>query len=183
MKIEQFIDTVLIHDIGEMVKVPCLHYLSFGVMMAGVELLGACKDSLSFEKENESTNRFNCGVRDCLGKVDSRYRNHLAEGSPHYFYSGVRCGMLHILKPGDGIVFSSRSSFASKDDAIKAGIEHFGLLQGNTLILVVEDLYVDFVSACEFLKLDLPRLRQDPSKKKKLDSDFISITSFPVSSQ
>ena len=170
-QIEWFIDTVLIHDIGKMIKTPCLHYLSFGVMAVGIEVIGACLDNKEFGEEGESRARFNRGIQSFLCKSDPRYAKHIEKKSRYCLYDQLRCGMSHILRTGGKVSFTSRLGVKEMK------LQHLTIApQTKKLILVAEDFYDHFVEGCKDLRSQLPTLRK---KHPKLNKPYMPITVYP----
>jgi hypothetical protein len=94
--VEQFIDIVLVHDIGQMVYDCKLHYLSFGAIAQGIEFLGACLGELPFEEEGQSDDRFRKAINKLFPK---RYEKHRKGQSKHDLYQFLRCALVHQLRP------------------------------------------------------------------------------------
>lgn len=140
MNILEFIDTVLIDEINDII--PKHAYISFGLISQGIEFIGSCYDKFDFHEQNQSTNRFKTG----LEQFDPKYSFFII-GSCN-LYKNLRCGLLHVFIP------KSEISLGEKQKDIK-----YNHLQKNKLndgteryVLLIEDFFADFKNALEKLK-------------------------------
>ena len=150
-----FINKVLLQQLREMVYGPAL-YLSYGQIAAGIELLGACRDSHDFTQRGHSGCRFERGISDYMARVDARYASYNNSASPFYLYEHLRCGMAHLLRPQGGKI-----GFTGRGNAQGLGLNNLNIVNtqgGQALILVGETFYDDFEKACGLLLADLPNL-------------------------
>lgn len=158
--LDWFLETVVIRDLGQMIT-SGLRYLSFAVMGSAIELLGAIYDSADFHKTGLSEKRFNAAIKTIQSLKG--YRPYMKP--THYdLYTNMRCGMAHVGKPGNGVVFTERADPQS-------GHLHLQTLKfsGNPrLILVCEELYEDIVKAVADVRGDAGNL------KKQLTQDFMN---------
>lgn len=146
-------------------------YIKFLPITACIEFMGACYDELPFEtsrldKEDIVERRFNTALINLFGR---RYHPYAKADNDFYFYKKLRNGMIHQLRPGQGILFTTRKE--SLEDKTKHLVP---TTIGNhkCLILVLEDFYDDLQKAAERL------IRQFESKEltnKKGDMAFISV--------
>jgi len=150
MKPEEFIDTVIIRDIGRVIDAGCA-YLAFGLIAKGIETLGAILDEKSINDSNLSEARFRKAINELFSAQGSKYPKFAAAESVYDLYKNLRCGMVHSLIPGGLILFTH------KIETDKSGLKHLTISENNQLVLVVEDLYDDFVKACIKCKNKLPK--------------------------
>jgi len=145
MKNEEFIDTVLVNDIGKVIEAGC-PYLAFGLIAQGIETLGALLDEMKLNDINLSERRFRNAINTLFNYQTSRYPKYVAESSEYDLYKYLRCGMVHTLSP------SGKIGFTTKCKAEMNGLEHLILSENGQLILVIEDLFEDFKKACKKCK-------------------------------
>lgn len=165
----EFIETVLIQDLEKMVYSCKLHYLSFGLIGQGIEFLGACLDEVPFDKKNESQKRFKKAVQRLLTRANNAYAKNKPPRSAHFLYDGLRSGLTHTLRPKCGICLTSR------EEARADGTRHLVEDPDGKLILVVEDLYDDFNSACKGV---IRMLQTKKLTNPKLYQPFISVRGY-----
>lgn len=146
-------------------------YIKFLPLTACIEFMGACYDELPFEtsrldKVDIVEKRFNTALTKLF---DKKYHPFARADNHFYFYKKLRNGMIHQLRPGQGIMFTTRK------ESIEDKTEHLKIItnKDNTfLILVLEDFYDDLRNAAECL------IRKYESKKltnKKGDMAFIDV--------
>jgi hypothetical protein len=151
--VEEFINTVLLHDLALMISFPSLRYLSFGLVADGIEFLGACTDKYHFQEKGRSERRFRRGIERFLKGIDARYSQYNSPSSPYYLYKNLRRAMVHMVWPQSWLALTTR------DEATKVGHAHLEIdPHAGKLVLVAEDFYADFTLACEALKARLPIL-------------------------
>lgn len=146
MTIIEFIRGVLISEIGDIVD---RHkYLSFGVISQGIELLGACLDEHEFDckKPGVSRDRFNLALKELFPA--NKYREFgFGADRKKFLYNNLRCGLLHNFLPKRGIGLTEENKTPAHLH-LKIGTSEDG---SQTYLLVAEELYRDFVDACEKL--------------------------------
>ena len=122
-------------------------YIKFFPIISSIEFLGACYDELPFDttrlnKEDIVEKRFNIALKNLF---DNKYLPFAKADSEFYFYKKLRCSMIHQLRPGIGIMFTTR--LESKEDKT----EHLKKEKNGYIILVLEDFYDDLKKASEKL--------------------------------
>lgn len=127
---KEFIKDVLIIETQDIVN--SHQYLSFGIITAGIELLGILIESPrnSFWVRDKSSSRFKNAIGD-LFPVD--YYQH-----KELLYKELRCGMNHAILPKANIALSER----------KHGHKNLSY-KNKQLVLVAEDFFEDYKKACE----------------------------------
>ncbi|MDA8118692.1 MAG: hypothetical protein M0Z85_01275 [Gammaproteobacteria bacterium] len=169
--LDWFFEIVVLQDLRKMIYDSRLHYLSFSPMATVVELLGAIYYDLEdFHVSGKSGKRFNMALQTIPSL--NRYAQYV--DSAHDLYINLRCGMVHVGLPGNGVVFTQRSD--PNDGQRHLNEDHYrGALR---LILVCEDLYEDIVKAVTYV-------RNDQNKPRNLTVPFmnphLSPDSAPVS--
>lgn len=144
MTLEEFINNTVIDEIGIMVSTPRLKYLSFIVMSAAIEFLGACLDNQSFHTSSRSQIRFEKAINEIPAL--SKYRGFLGKGSGINLYTELRCGLIHAALPQSGIELTEWAD-------VVCGQKHMEIISLDNrstnprLILVCEDLYDDIHKA------------------------------------
>lgn len=151
MKVKEFVQNILIEDIGNIQQTHKYHFISFALIALGIEYLGACLDPYDFNEEGLSEKRFRQSI-----KILFKEEYHKFNGKHKKFdlYKNLRCGMLHIIVPGSDLVLSQREE----------GLRHLkigNIKDRRVLVLVAEDFYEDFKSACNLLikKIELKELQ------------------------
>lgn len=118
-------------------------YIKFLPVVACIEFLGACYDEFPFEttrmeQRDLIEDRFNKALKELFNK---KYLPFSKKDNKFYFYKKLRCGMIHQLRPGRGIMFTTRM------EAKADGTAHLGNDGHGNLILVLEDFYDDLQKA------------------------------------
>lgn len=148
-------------------------YLSFGPILAGIELLGACLDDEPWHQDGLSEVRFRDGVGTIMAGVDKRYgRLNAGNNKVYDLYSMLRGGMAHVLKPEDDFAFIGEGTAKEK------GLTHLEINhKSGKMTLVAEDFFEHFRTACDNLLKGLPTL-EGRSKKaaNKLQGIFLPIS-------
>lgn len=158
LTLKEFIGHVLINEIKTIQQTHEHHYLSFGLIAQGIELLGACLDCNTFHKKGTSGDRF----RDAIDKLfPDKYKVYNNKASNFDLYANLRCGLLHIVIPGSFIELIQESEKA---------IYHGGHLDiknirgKDRLLLVSQELYTDFENACNEIIKRIESGTIDPNK-------------------
>lgn len=146
-------------------------YIKFLPVVACIEFLGACYDEFPFEttrlaQRDLVEDRFNKALKELFGK---NYLPFSKAGNQFYFYKHLRCSMIHQLRPGRGILFTTRK------EAIEDRNQHLKEDQYGHLILVLEDFYDDLQRAAHKI------IRLFETKKitnKKGEMAFIDILEY-----
>lgn len=140
-------------------------YIKFINLAIGIEYLGACLDNHAFVKEGESKNRFDNALKKLFNR---KYLPFSKTDNDFYLFVKFRCSFVHQLRPGKNVVVTHR------EESRREGTTHLKPTKSGLLVLVLEDFFDDFEKACTRL-FDLEEKGKLPSKK--LDEDFISLTS------
>ena len=122
-------------------------YSKFLLIAPCIEFLGACFDELPLvtarvEHDKIVERRFNDALKNLFHK---KYLPFTKANSKYYLYKFYRCAILHQLRPGESIAFTTR-----RDAAIAKNI-NLQIKDNEVLILVIEDLYDDLRHAAEKL--------------------------------
>lgn len=153
MTTEQFIRQLFLNEMEKIVYTHRHHYLSFGLVSQGIEFLGACLDDKhEFIYDGKDTReyagkRFRNAIEILFPK---NYRPYAIKGKEHDLYDNLRNGMTHMVTPKPYVGLTHRQ------EAKHFGTEHLKLydtVDGNgktykQLILIAEDYYNDFETAC-----------------------------------
>jgi hypothetical protein len=157
--LESFINSVLLYDLNVMLSYRSLRHLSFCLIAAGIEFLGACTDKYPFEQRGRSEKRFMRGIEYFLKAIDRRYAQYNVPSSRYYLYRHLRHAMVHRVCPQNPLALTTR------EEASRDGNAHL-VIDGDSgkLVLVAEDFYADFALACDALKAQLSTLAlSDPN--------------------
>lgn len=157
MTTKDFIDTVFIHQLGEIVV--SHPYIAFMIMGTGIELLGKCMYADSFNEEGVSRRRFEEAINGL--NSFSRYKGLIGRNSSYDLYGSLRCGLAHAAVPKYPITLSSKEEMTHLH-------EH---ANGTRINLRCEDFYNDFKEAWEELK------GMSGSVQIKLNQPFLSVPS------
>jgi len=165
VSVKSFIQTVLMRDIGKMVCDCKLHYLSFAAMAQAIEFLGACLEEEAWDKRKQSEKRFNNAIKKLFKSINKEYIKHASPSSDHYLYEGLRCGLIHMMRPQPKLFLTHR------DESKREHTTHLGKTNGH-LVLVAEDLYDDLRRACERV---IQRIDSNKISNKKVNSCYLKI--------
>ncbi len=131
-----FVKKVLIEDLqslfdekDEITGMPKYRYHLFILIGIGIETLGAALDDKPWFVIGKSGNRFN----NALKKLEP-----LKKYTGKDLYKNYRCGMCHIYLPNEGVGINSRLEGGKHNE-----------INGGALLLSIEDLFSDFVDACD----------------------------------
>lgn len=152
LKPNDFIQTVLINEIGELVD--SHPYISFILMGIGIEFRGKCIDSSLTDWNVSGRSKFD--FENAIKTIPSlqKYEPYLTS---HQMYSSFRCGLAHAVSPKVQITLSSKQEMGH-------------LLQNNgRLNLKVEDFYQDFKDACNYV------MTQTYPVGDKMNADFLEV--------
>jgi hypothetical protein len=152
LKPNDFIQTVLINEIGELVD--SHPYISFILMGIGIEFMGKCIDSSLTDWNVSGRSKFD--FENAIKTIPSlqKYEPYLTS---HQMYSSFRCGLAHAVSPKVQITLSSKQEMGH-------------LLQNNgRLNLKVEDFYQDFKDACNYV------MTQPYPVGDKMNADFLEV--------
>jgi hypothetical protein len=131
MKPKEFIDTVLINEVGAIhLQYP---YISFAVMAIGIEFLGKCLNKYeNWSESGHSKEDFELAINS-LNSFD-KYRPLLTS---HGLWTSLRNGFLHSFVPKNTLTLSSKDETA-----------HLVPVTPTKINLRCENLYEDFKEAC-----------------------------------
>ena len=174
--LDWFFDTVVLRDLRKMIYDSELHYLSFSPMATTVELLGAIyNDPDDFHASGKSKDRFNKALQTIPSL--NPYAQYVK--SAHDLYTNLRCGMVHVGLPGNGVVFTQHSDPNDGQRHLEKDYYN-GTLR---LILVCEDLYEDIVEAITYVRNDQrkPRNLTEPFMNPRLSPGSVSTSTHNAS--
>ena len=148
-------------------------YIKFLPITSCIEFMGACYDERPFETsriDNQKIveTRFNVALKNLF---DKRYNPFMKASSDFYLYKKLRNCLIHQLRPGFGIVLTTRS------ESIKDKTEHLKTISHNGkdfLVLVLEDFYDDLKKAAEKL---IHKFESNKITNKKGENAFLDIIS------
>jgi len=169
MLVKDFIGATLLLEIEQMTIADgyATHpYVGFSLVSAAIEVLGACLDNNDWGKTGLSESRFRLAIKELF---PAGYDQYNANGNSHDLYAGLRCALVHSLRPGTLISLSERKHEES------AGVTGAHLsTQNEKLLLIYEDLLADFKKACEEI---IRRIDKKEITHQKIYSHNISIPS------
>jgi hypothetical protein len=138
MNIREFINNVLINEIGEIKsKHP---FLAFNLICSGIEFLGRCLKYTEIEKldDRKSSAHFKKAIKETF---PSSYKN-----LDSILWEDLRNGMTHIFSPKSKIGLSE----LRHNKSTKIEPQNHPYKQNNDkYILIIEYFYNDFVEACK----------------------------------
>lgn len=145
MLVRDFIEVVLFTEIEKMtLKLDgyASHaYVGFSLVASSIEVLGACLDDNDWSKAGLSEARFRLAIKELF---PVNYNNFNDNNNVHDLYAGLRCSLVHSLRPGILISLSER-----KHEDAAGIIEAHLTIQDERLLLIYEDFLLDFKKACE----------------------------------
>lgn len=162
MKLTEFIKTALIEDIDRIQQAGG-HFHSFSLMAQGIELLGACLDEKPFHESGHSRKRF----RRAVGALFPSAYQPFNQVGEYDLYNNLRCGLLHVVLPKSRLELIQRMEL----EQFPCGHLGFDDRRGNRrLVLVAEDMYVDFATACREVirRIEAGELRQEKLRRMRL---------------
>lgn len=160
-----FIKKVLKEEIKKIQQEEKHYFLSFGLISQGIEFLGACLDKNDFHKRDESGTRFRLAIKELFPIQYHQFNN---KQNCHDLFSNLRCGLLHVLVPKNSIELIQE---AEKEEF--AGHLEIKLVRGtDRLILVAQDLFLDFENACNKViqKIDTGEISGDKITGKIIET-------------
>lgn len=140
-------------------------YIKFINLAIGIEYLGACLDNHDFLKEGVSQERFDCALKKLF---PNKYLKFSKSDNEFYLYQNFRCSFVHQLRPGKNVVVTHR------EESKIEGTTHLICTNSGYLVLVLEDFFDDFESACKKL-FALEKNGKLPTKK--MSQGYIKVTS------
>ena len=161
MSVNEFIDTVILDELDKMINAHHFYYLGFILVSTSIEFTGALLDQEDFSKPNLAEERF---IK-ALKLFPTKYSPFTIKNNQHYLYKHLRCGMVHMLRPNHGVVFTHKA------EAIN-GPGHLALSTDNQLILIIEELFSDLCNVIN--KIRNGNLRTH--LQKNLGAPFLSVS-------
>lgn len=161
--VEAAVRQIIQTEIKELVEYNGAPYIKFLLLSVAIEFLGACMDSHAFEDDRQSKDRFNKALKKLFPK---KYHKYSKKGAKINLFRDFRCGMIHKLRPSNGVRFSERKYH-------NPGVNEHLLEKDGRLLLVLEDFYDDLDIACENLK---KLARENKLPTKKLEEEYIRVT-------
>lgn len=158
MDSKEYIEKVLVGEIQNIVNGH--KFLSFGLITAGIELLGILIDPSNnkFFEKGKSGERFRYAIKELFPnkyhQYNVKYKDDVVPDDKFDLYIELRCGLNHSTFPKPKIGLSER--------------EHGGenlSIQDRKLILLAEDFFDDFKEACEKV---LKKIERGEIKNKTL---------------
>lgn len=144
MKILNFIQKVLIETFEEIQHEEGHRNISFSLICQGIEFLGACLDSEPFSAKGLNAPRFRRAIYDLF---PTSYRPfNQGSGKPFDMYENLRCSLFQ------SILQESRLELIQRCGEAELDAHHLQIteIQGiPRLVLVLEDLFDDYASACK----------------------------------
>ncbi|MBN1111409.1 MAG: hypothetical protein JXA53_00660 [Bacteroidales bacterium] len=154
MEVKQFVETIFIKEIGRLQKEEFFLF-SFILIGQGIESLGAIIDTKPLKAKAQSRKRFD----DAIYKLFPReYQKLNLKGM---LYDQLRSALTHLFIPGGFLTLATK---ADKE----LGDKHLQIVNGATVI-VAENLYSDFVYACNRL---FDGIEKGKVKRTKLNVDL-----------
>lgn len=146
-------------------------YIKFLPIVSSIEFLGACYDEFPFETTRMEQgdiveDRFNKALKKLFPK---NYLPYSKAGHEYYLYKKLRCSMVHQLRPGKGIMFTTRMEAKADRNTHLTEDVH------GHLIMVLEDFYDDLQKAA-FKLID--QFEKKKLTNKKGDQPFIQILEY-----
>lgn len=171
--IDRFLDMVIIRDIEKVIDAGA-GYLAFGLMAQAIELLGALLDEYEFDDHEPGLpeTRFRIAIDSLFTPRNKNYGRFNQSDSEYYLWKYLRCGMAHICRPRNRVIFTGRTSAKGMgllhlEEAMPDGYDE------PQLILVVEDLFDDLKDGCRRAK-NLIKKKTHP----KLKQGYITVSEY-----
>jgi hypothetical protein len=170
MLVKDFIEVTLLTEIEQMTVGEngyATHpYIGFSLIFAAIEVLGACLDDNDWSKNGFSESRFRLAIAMLFPTTYCQYNR---KENQHDLYRDLRCSLVHTLIPGNLISLSERKHEES------AGVigAHLTMQKGK-LLLIYEDLLMDFKDACKKL---IKMIEEKEIEHQKVYGHSISIPS------
>ena len=162
MNVKEFITQVFLNEYKRLIYEHEFHYISFSLIALGIEFLGACIDEHDFGQRGRSEKRFRRALTELF---PSEYQRFNRRNDRYDLYDNLRNGFAHQFRPGSMVGLTHRAESA------QYGTEHLQTDNGQ-LILISEDLYEDFETACEKV---IRRINSHSIEHPKVYSSFLSV--------
>jgi hypothetical protein len=123
---KDFVNKIVNDELSRLISAHGFHYIGFVLSAIVIEHLGAYYDNYPFNptpedmdkkrKSNSKSNsisedRFNRG----LTKLGNKYKNFTKSNNQFYLYQHLRCGLVHSLRPLEGIWLMIRLELMMKE--------------------------------------------------------------------
>jgi hypothetical protein len=144
MRISDFIQRILIDEFKEIQEDEEHQSLALSLICQGIDFLGACLDSEPFSAKGLSGPRFRRAIYDLF--PTSYHQFNQGSGKPFDLYENLRCSLFHVILPGARLELLRRSENQESNTHHLQVKEIRGM---NRLVLVSEDLFVDYEKACK----------------------------------
>ncbi len=152
----EFIKKTFINEFGRLQE-QGFHYVSIMLMAQGIETLGSFLDDKPFRAERQSSKRFSLAINRLFPKQYRKANNN------YWLYNKLRNHMAHMFVPSSFLILCTT---ADKPE----GKTHLSY-DGEKMIIIAEDFYLDFKSACEKL---IKKIDNKEVSSKKIGSNFLS---------
>jgi hypothetical protein len=178
--VKWFIQTVLINNIGQLIATGN-HYLGFGPVSQGIELIGAIIEdedieriqrnpNSEFDTRNKSRRRFHNAIKMFSNPNYLKYCPETIIDNDYDLYQNLRCGYAHQMRPqGKIAVTTARESV--EDNTKHLEIES----ETSKLILVSEVFYNDFKVVCETV---MKMIDENKINHTKAYGNFLGLTKY-----
>ena len=154
MTAKEFINGPLQQEIKKIAQIAPYH--AFALESIAIEFLGKSLDINSpYDKNNNSRVDFVNAIKKLF---PVRYHPFAT-----LLYEEFRCGMLHFFGPKSGLDLIRKSEE-------KVHGKHLSVNRKGQLVLVIEDLHKDFISAADLLL----KFKQSKNPKNKLNMEFLN---------
>jgi hypothetical protein len=134
---KEFIQNIYIENVGQILDQE-FHYITFGLLGTGIEFLGKCIN----EGDNPTWHTPRIGKRNFDKVLIDLMPRYATFKDSHKLCDSLRNGMAHAFQPKGQI------ELTHKKEAEKRGWIDLQINSEGRLVLVVEDLYRDFKTAC-----------------------------------
>lgn len=134
--IELFLEKVVIQELGKLQQIE-LSYMQFVLMGQAIEVLGSFWDNKPMKAKDQSSKRFNNGVKYLFG---GRYR---LLNEKNFLYDKLRNQLTHTFIAGNELLLLPHKDTSSQ-------YKHLDYCDGK-LILIGDTFYEDICAACSRL--------------------------------
>lgn len=178
--VKEFIQTVLINNIGHLITTGN-HYLGFGPVSQGIELIGAIiedKDiertqrnpDSEFDTRNKSRRRFHNAIKMFSNPNYEKYCPESLIDTDYDLYQNLRCGYAHQMRP------QGRIAVTTAKESVEDNTKHLEIdTRTQSLILVSEEFYRDFKVVCEIV---IKMIDENRINHAKAYGNFLGLTKY-----
>ncbi len=176
----EFIKFVLIENIGNLISTGN-HYLGFGIISQGIELIGAIIEDEDIEKmqaiknsdfdaPGKSRRRFHNALKLFSNANYEKYCPQKIDNEDYDLYQNLRCGYSHQMRPQGQIAVTTAS------ECINDKTKHLEIDPRTLkLIIVSEEFYKDFKEVCEIV---IKMIGENRIKHSKAYGNFLSLIKY-----